>query len=173
LWVSKVANDQWAVPLPDVWNRTPQFVLFTDASKIGVGAVLVCQLTGRIFIAGKRWEPGHLFEINKDEMNAVVYATNAFSHHFPPGTTIDLRVDNSSTEAGTNKGFSSSEDVSVALHKFMLSKKRLGINMRATHVDTTKNWADPISRGKPLAVPHDTVSEPSVRSRAPFSSGTR
>ena len=94
-------------------------------------------------------------------------------HNFYCMKTRDLRVDNSSTEAGTNKGFSSSEDVSVALHKFMLSKKRLGINMRATHVDTTKNWADPISRGKPLAVPHDTVSEPSVRSRAPFSSGTR
>lgn len=163
-WSAKVAEGQSSVPLPDVQTRAPEFVMFTDASKVGCGAVLVCMLTGKIYIAGKRWAPGHEYEINKDEMNAVEFATQAFAHHFRRGTVVDLRVDNSSTEAGTNKGSSTSWEVSVPLNKFMQSKKRYGINMRATHVDTKMNWADPVSRGKPLVLgDKGSTSEREVR----------
>jgi hypothetical protein len=151
-WRRMVADGQTAVPLPDVKTRAPTFTLYTDASRIGWGAVLICLLTGRIFITGRRWPPDHRYEINKDEMAAVRWATEDFAQHFTPGTVIDLRVDNTSTEAGANKGTSSSWGVSRQLNAFMEKKKEMGINMRASHVDTKENWADPISRMKPLKI---------------------
>ena len=113
----------------------------------GWGAVLIHSATGRVFIAGAKWPRNHHYEVNKDEVAAVSMATDAFSRHLIPGSVVDLRVDNTSAEAGTNKGHSHSQGVSAELLKFLEAKEKYGIQMKASHVDTKFNYSDPVSRG--------------------------
>ena len=148
LWINATTADEvWVKPPPDTTKVRASFVMFTDAARGGWGAFLVCLLTGRLFVAGSRWPKKHVYEINKDEVQAVALATAAFSRHFQPGIVVDLRVDNTSAESSTNRGRSLSFGVSKELSAFLLTKTALEIGMRASHVPTKLNISDPVSRG--------------------------
>ena len=65
--------------------------------------MLICNVTGQIWIAGARWPKNDDFEINKDETAAVTHSIDAFAPLIVPGSIIDLRIDNTFAEAGTKK----------------------------------------------------------------------
>lgn len=146
-WIRTLVTSPFKTPPIDANRTPPTYVMFTDASPYGWGAVLIHLATGRVFIAGSKWPRNHHYEVNKDEVAAVALATEAFSRHLIPGSVVDLRVDNTSAEAGTNKGHSHSQGVSAELLKFLEAKEKYGVQMKASHVDTRFNYSDPVSRG--------------------------
>ena len=150
-WIEVAVKNTPVEPPPHHAHALAQFVLYTDASKDGWGAVLIQLATGRVFIAGSAWPLNYEYEVNRAEVDAIANAVSAFSEHLPKGSMVDLRVDNTSAEAGNNKAQSQSQGVSRALLKLINNKGRLGITLRATHVDTKCNFSDPVSRGMTVA----------------------
>ena len=148
VWVLRCTVKGFVKPPPHPLHTTKRaFTMFTDSSKDGHGAVLICNVTGQIWIAGARWPKNHDFEINKDETAAVTHSIDAFAPLIVPGSIIDLRIDNTSAEAGTKKGRSQSEGMSLALGAYIRTKRALDIELVPSRVSSKDNWSDPISRG--------------------------
>ena len=148
VWIMRCTIGNFVKPPPHpVHNAKRNYTMFTDAAKEGWGAVLICNRTGRIWIAGARWPREHVYEVNKDETGAVANAVEDFSPLLERGSIIDLRIDNTSAEAATKKGQSSSEGMSISLGAYIRAKRAIDVELVPKHVASKDNWSDPISRG--------------------------
>eukprot|EP00760_Papus_ankaliazontas_P030818 PhM_4_TR5033/c0_g1_i1/m.48879 len=100
--------------------------LYTDASSFGWGAVLFTS-EGIVYATGARWPVSFRYEVNAAETRAIALGIEAFASHFVKGTTLDLRVDNTSAKAAVSRGVSKSHGVSVELERVLDGIRRAGI----------------------------------------------
>lgn len=145
-WTDVAVQNKPVTPQRHPAHSRRMHVLYTDASKAGWGAVLF-ENTGQVFAAGGPWPPSFTYENNLAETRAVALALSAFDPRFVPGTTLSLKVDNTSAEAAVNRGMSQSEGVSSALAEVLAARKRSDIAVTAEYVNTSENVADAVSRG--------------------------
>ena len=67
--------------------------------------------------------------------------------HFPRGTHIDIRCDNTSAIAGAHKGSSKVLAMHVEIRRLVAELKLLGVTVDIAYVSSLLNWADGPSRG--------------------------
>jgi hypothetical protein len=159
-------NDQVQIPDSVFWElkkwvlfllqNTPRFpaerngsgfALFTDATLLGFGGVLVSKDTGRVWSFGGRWAKMPT-KICDAEMGAVIEGVERFSGILS-GQRVSLLVDNTSVLGVLQKERSSSVVLSVlfGVYKDILKKRGVvvvSIEWIASHL----NPADPPSRGR-------------------------
>jgi hypothetical protein len=127
-------------------------VLFSDASAIGWGAVLILS-SQELFVAGDVWRQRFTpEEINKFEAHALNYALQAFSRVLAQSgdTDVTIVVDNTSVQAGVRRGHAKSAAVNEALIPVLRSLQQLHCEVRVAYIASKDNPADSISRGRPL-----------------------
>eukprot|EP00760_Papus_ankaliazontas_P000568 PhM_4_TR10096/c4_g2_i4/m.19637 len=123
----------------------PVMTMYTDASAFGWGAVLFTS-DGIVYATGARWPVSFRYEVNAAETRAVALGLEAFSSHFIKGTTLDLRVDNTSAKSAITRGVSKSEGVSLELTRVLDGIRRAGIVVTVAYVRSRDNPADALSR---------------------------
>ena len=102
------------------------FTLWTDASTLGWGAVLIDNDTQQVKVVGARWtEDEAMFHINILEAMAVKKALRAFQGI--EGSVIQPRIDNTSVLASVAKGYSKSADLNQEMLEIQTLCKSLGI----------------------------------------------
>ena len=127
----------------------PDATIFTDASTIGWGAVLV--KGSLVLSASGRWkEPIDCSEISTYEALAVSLATEAFAKTIKNCTTILLRTDNNPTLFTLKKGCAKEFELNEAVRKCAESFSQAAPNAAVfvKHIPTKENPADPLSRGQ-------------------------
>jgi len=148
-WISRIQENEWTEHLPDTDSS---FILCTDASLTGWGAVLFNMISGEINALGGKWtrtyEPK---DINTLEMRAVEEGAGAFRDILNSKSIngLDLLVDNTSTMYTLRKGHSSKYDLNAALRRTLRSLPP-SLSIRVGYIDTAHNPADSLSRGRDL-----------------------
>ena len=131
--------------------EAPDATLFTDASVIGWGAVLVKGHDVHT-VAGRWPSPIDCSEISTYEAEAVAIATDSLAHLLRDCKTIIIRTDNNPTlftlKKGCAKEFELNEAIKRCAESFLRAAPRAAIYVK--HVPTAHNPADPLSRGKEL-----------------------
>jgi hypothetical protein len=96
-WVQLVLKN---TPRTIVKHNTaaPNLVLYTDSTLEGYGGVLVNSQSGELWVVGATW-PTPADNINMAETRALTACLRLFRRHFVRGTTLAVRVDNTSTRA--------------------------------------------------------------------------
>ena len=154
---------EWSPSVEKV--RPISATLFSDASLDGWGAVL-CLPSGEVHSTGERWsEKERVRDISVLECDAVKRALADFYHHLPAVGALELRVDNSSLQAGLRRGGARSEDLNAALLPVLRTLLTDFPSCRVVvgYVPTKENPADGPSRGRaPGPVPR-SCSLPAVR----------
>lgn len=105
-WLAKLKDNRWTAP-PRVMER--HFIMYSDASLTGWGAVLIRVSDQQVFSVGDRWNArysGH-HNINTLEAIAVLEGLHAFKELLE-GSSVELRVDNTSCAFAVRKGYASS-----------------------------------------------------------------
>ena len=145
-WIKLVVENKPRQMTRALRPAPPSFTLYTDSSLSGCGAVLVCRRTQQIWVAGAKWRvtPDN---INPGEVRAITYGLHVFRHHFPRGTHIDIRCDNTSAIAGAHKGSSKVLAMHVEIRRLVAELKLLGVTVDIAYVSSLLNWADGPSRG--------------------------
>jgi hypothetical protein len=125
---------------------TSSMKLFTDASKIGWGAVLMTD-RGRVLVTGERWSHAdkHL-EISVLEMKAVQLGVTAFTRELQSAAQVALLVDNTSVKGAVERGTCRSADLVVALAAAIPGLRELPGRVSVGYVGSKENPADPPSR---------------------------
>ena len=163
---AKPQIEEWLdLALQNNWTNHPStvkshWVLATDASITGWGAVLYNMSTGQVLSVGGRWRHRHeAKEINTLEMLAVQKACYAFERELssPDVKALDLLVDNTATMYTMRKGHSSKFDLNQALRRSLRALPK-NIPMRIGYITTADNPADSLSRGRPLESAQGTSS---------------
>lgn len=112
-------------PIPREEGRT-SYTLWTDASNLGWGAVLINNSTQQVRVVGARWtDEEAMLHINILEALAVKKALHSF--HDLEGSVVQPRIDNTSVVATTAKGYSKSEDLNSQIRDIqaICSAKRI------------------------------------------------
>jgi hypothetical protein len=126
--------------------------LFTDATLVGWGAVLIDE-NNRIFVAGGRFDNNAADDnISAKEARAVDLALRAFATTIKDVGAIDLFVDNTSVEATLRRGQVSAASMVDPIRKALEQIIFNNITLRVARIDTIDNPADAISRAEPLDV---------------------
>ena len=122
------------------------FTLWTDASNIGWGAVLIDNLTQQVRIVADKWsEEDALSHINILEAKAVRYALERFEGI--EGSVIQPRIDNTSVVWSVAKGYSRSQDINEEIATVQRICNDKGILLKAPiYVRSKDNIADEWSR---------------------------
>jgi hypothetical protein len=127
-------------------------VLFTDATLVGYGAILVLP-SGQTHVTGSRFPPNAREEIGTCEALAVLYALEDFAkilRDYPSG--IDLRLDNTSVEAGLQRGSPRAAHIAQVVADILRTSLRWNVPLFPSRVGTKENPADETSRGKQLDI---------------------
>jgi len=97
-----------------------RYVLVTDASKRGWGAVLLDQYTGRVFLQHGRWDTrwGGRGYSSWTESEAIARALNSFfPTGFPQGETLDVLSDSTAAVGAFSRGYSLKYSVNQSIGK--------------------------------------------------------
>ena len=158
MWPSALPDlTQWVqdlLQLPPVSPGLPtstdtSFVLATDASTTGWGAVLV-DAAGHVRTVSGKWRVPHTsHEINELEAAAVASAWLYFRHLFRNDEVVTILTDNTATLFTLRKGRAKEFPLNGAIDR-VLRLLDSNPNVRIAHVDTEANPADAMSRGLPL-----------------------
>jgi len=159
-WMSDVANvndeTKWLtvpqVPPPDLAD----FILVTDASRWGWGAVLMNQF-GRIRVAYGRW--GDFGGGRRSAWSEPEAIARAMLHFFPKGTQYSIAVltDSSTAQGAFEKGRSGKYIVNRSI--LSVQEAFLSWNVSFHHISGVTNPADPVSRGKGLGSDQAVTAE--------------
>ena len=127
----------------------PDATIFTDASTVGWGAVLVKGSSVHT-VAGRWKKPIDCSEISTYEALAVSIAADAFANLIRNCKTILLRTDNSPTLFTLKKGCAKEFELNDAIRKCAESFAKAAPHAAifVMHVATKENPADPLSRGQ-------------------------
>lgn len=139
-----IKNEARVIP-PRPSSPHSKWALFTDASLTGHGSVLIDRDSQQIRVAGGRWDVPAL-NINAAEQRTVVLGVAAFQHLFVRGSVVDIFIDNTSTIAGCQKGYSKSFVMNEEIKKLVTLLKAAGIIIRVQYVPSKLNLADAKSR---------------------------
>jgi hypothetical protein len=125
-------------------------VLFTDASLLGWGAILIDD-AGRVLVQGAAWptvqtESG---DISKLEADAARLAINKFQDVILRLRSLELRVDNTSVLSAFRRGIARAESINIALRGVITWLAEHSVILTVSYVKSAENPADPISRGMP------------------------
>ena len=138
-------------------------ILFSDASFEGWGAVL-CVDNGEVFAAGDRWCPRYEgADISVLECEAVRCGLFAFYERLATVGRLELRVDNTSTEAALARGVARADGLNAALLPVLrhLAEHFPSCRTSVGYVPTAQNPADGPSRGRaPGPVPRHCAAPP-------------
>lgn len=142
-WVDDVTSRSvWSPHLPDVLQDVV-VTLFTDASLIGWGAVLICD-DGFVAGTGAKWNAP--VEINAAEVAAVGNALWAFARNIPYKARINLRVDNTTALCAMSKGNTGADSIAGILQWIQSFVSCNAWHVVARYVSTKDNIADVWSR---------------------------
>ena len=153
-WVADALADWTVVTLPPADDH---WVLFTDASGAGWGAVL-CGPQGEVFAAGDRWPLGSsAFSVAELEARAVTNGVRAFAELLSerPAAALRVKVDNTSVLAGLVRGAVRSAHLARDVSAAHAALAALARPVDVGYVGTKENPADPVSRGRPLTTTSD------------------
>lgn len=131
--------------------HSPDAILFTDASVIGWGAVLLCG--PNVFSTAGRWSsPIDCSQICEFEAKAIAVAVERFCNILQNAKTITIRTDNTATMHTLKKGTAREFELNGAIAECARAFKNCSPNAAifVSHVSTLVNPADPLSRGKPI-----------------------
>eukprot|EP00388_Colpodella_angusta_P004047 GDKJ01013736.1.p1 GENE.GDKJ01013736.1~~GDKJ01013736.1.p1 ORF type:complete len:397 (+),score=22.94 GDKJ01013736.1:104-1192(+) len=126
-------------------SRT-DFSLWTDASTIGWGAVLINDFSQQVKVVAGKWSAEEqLIHINILEAKALVFALRLFTDI--DGATIAPLVDNTSVASIVRRGFSHSADLNVECEciQSICASRRITL-LEPTYVKSESNIADHWSR---------------------------
>jgi hypothetical protein len=128
-----------------------RYVLFTDSSGDGWGAVLVDAHTGIIRVAGGTWATSSADNIGPGEVRALTLGVAAFAPIIElQGTKLLCLVDNTSTIAAGKRGQSRSAAMNEEVLRLqkVLDDKNVTIHME--YVPSRFNLSDGPSRGQSI-----------------------
>jgi len=146
-WLDTVLQST-PVPPSAPTTTTTEFVLATDASVTGWGAVL--GNASVILTAQGTWPKKHTCEeINQLEAGAIANALTQFSDMIGPRTALTLLTDNSATMFTLRKGRAHEFPLNGAVDR-VLRALRGNPNVRVAHIETERNPADSLSRESAL-----------------------
>ncbi|XP_064079434.1 uncharacterized protein LOC135196517 [Macrobrachium nipponense] len=122
--------------------RTPEILLFTDASKEGLGAHLTEEEVSGLWLEGER-----AAHINVLELKAVFLSLQHFLSQLQ-GKTVGLISDNSTVVAYLNKqGVTISLDLCRLAVQIQELAEKMDITLKARYIPGKKNvWVDHLSR---------------------------
>jgi hypothetical protein len=131
--------------VPIVTNANPAFLLATDASKTGFGAILIDRLTGEVRSFGGSWTPlMKARHINELELMAVTLALEHFGPDLSPAS-VSVYIDNEAARCSLIKGSSRSYHLNQRLLETLPSARL--ILESATRIASADNPSDEPSRG--------------------------
>ena len=146
-WVDTLTADG-ATAIHPPRQQAAQFVMYTDASTAGFGALLVNAETGEILEHGRKWDKRHeAKEINQLEANAVFQAAEFFSSHLTRARSIHLVVDNTSVRATLARGSAAAHLLNGEIRKALRTLPSTA-DIRVSYVESAGNPADAPSRGQ-------------------------
>lgn len=126
----------------------PQYILFTDASLWGWGAVLVDVSTSRLIVVGESWKSHTHRHINELEILAVQLAVERFHHLLERASSIRLFVDNTTAQHCIRRTYSSSWELNSRLSQLLpLLPQSTGCSLQISYVPSSLNPSDDPSRG--------------------------
>lgn len=148
-WLEQARSKRLFNPRP----LKPHVTIFTDASLIGFGAILINEHQ-QIFVLGGKW-PSQLRtrdsgDISKLEAFALVFAIEGFKEHIVGCRNIDLRIDNTSVVAAVVRGNARAITICEALKATLTWLAANDIAVTVSYVKSCDNIADPISRAEEL-----------------------
>lgn len=122
------------------------YTLYSDASNIGWGAVLIDKTTQQTWVTGERWNPKLVdAHINVKEAAALRLGLSAFI--ILQGKTVEPLIDNTSALGAIAKGYSPSLALNEELVALNTTLSCLKITLRRpTYVKSSQNPADFWSR---------------------------
>jgi hypothetical protein len=147
-WIT-CARDTLTVPMVPEAGEERVATLFTDASIVGWGAILVLP-TQQLSAAGDRWHSTYTSDdINHLEAWAVCYAVEDFSDKIMEACNV-LRVvvDNTSVRSSIISGSSKSEQLAEAVSACIDRLKALQMPVTVEYISSKLNPADGVSRGR-------------------------
>jgi hypothetical protein len=131
-------------------NNNKSGVLFTDASFLGWGGVLLLNDGSIHVVGGKFSSSDHNNNIAVAENMAVNNSIRDLKEILATLSRVDILVDNTSVEAGLRRGMPRSEALAESVKKFWNQILNINIFITVGRVSTKLNPADSISRGKSL-----------------------
>ena len=144
-WKERIlAQESRPIPSP---NGRKSFTLWTDASRVGWGAVLIDNNTQQTWVVASRWSKTELqMHINVLEAIAVEKALQRFTEI--DGAAIFPRIDNTSVVHSVRKGYSKSEELNEVIRRVQeICVKRKILFAAPQYVRSADNLADSWSRG--------------------------
>ena len=96
-------------------------------------------------MSGGRWATDSV-EINAAEAQAVSLALSAFHSHWIPGSSVTLRIDNTSALSAVKRRRADSEGVSFHLADILAKQKLYDVAFDASYVRSSENVSDFVSR---------------------------
>lgn len=145
-WVSLVLNASPYVVDAAYEERPQHYVMYTDASEQGWGAILIDVRTGKLESVGARWTPQDSQSyIAQLEMRAIRLALQRWTHI---SGRLDLYVDNTTSIGVLRRGRSNSFWMNNEVGKLLPHIPAAQLNI--AYIKSAENPADPLSRSKPL-----------------------
>ena len=145
-WVKKtLENAPRKVPLVP-HPAEADFILVTDASGWGWGAILLNTITGEMYTWNERW-PENWVGARRSAWSEPEAIARALRKFFPNGTQRSVAVlTDSSTAVGA---FDKGRSKAYAVNRALLDVQKIfpGFNASWWHIPGTDNPTDPISRG--------------------------
>jgi hypothetical protein len=139
-------------------RKLSQYVLFSDSSLDGWGAVLIDLNTGCLRVAGGAWKTKPQ-NINAAELRAIALAVAAFRDVIPTGSKVLLYVDNTSAGAVAKRGSSKRFSMTVEVMQLQKQLEHSDIALHIEYIPSRYNLADGPSRAA-------STREPEAETRA-------
>jgi len=144
MWRDEMHRNVPVVPIDTEKVRTAEFLLYTDASNVGWGSVLIDLTYNTLRSYGKKWDEHELStHINEKEFQALIRSIEHWNLH---EVHVNCLVDNRSVLASTKKLYSRSENLNFLVTEYddVLAKRCITVDI--AYVRSGENMADAPSR---------------------------
>ena len=149
-WLRTVQSNRAVPVLHPETDRAAEYVLVTDASTKGWGAVLFDMTSGQVNTIGGSWKKAHTCnEINELEAAGVLLALKECPARIRKCAALDILVDNTSVKHTLAKGSAREFRLNEVVGR-VLDKLGGNAKVRIGYIPTGLNVADSVSRGRAL-----------------------
>jgi hypothetical protein len=148
-WLECISANTPVIPKRPQADQAP-WLLFTDSSTDGWGAILVNNATKQVWSSGGKWKECARLHINQKEVLAVRNGLAAFQDQLQ-GQQVHLFIDNIAARATLRRGYGKSFGLNLALRRVLQRSTVMNIQWSdITYVASALNPADGPSRGLPV-----------------------